>query len=266
MKEKEQNQLQCFNCNQFFPLFYGEPTEYGVCLLEPALDPYLEDILEDLENAPCQDLLHEKRFSGNTEVCENFEEIEEGFELKDDYAFVEELKEIVESGEEDPERVQEALTSAYIRHRFRTDSVEGLIEAFDSGDLEAKKKTVHTLGGLICFDNKEAFEALLNFFKRLPPPSTIEEVHFKMEVLNELSRSQTKSPLIPILIQELYDVRSNNTTKQWVTKILRFLNGCPLEETREPLEKLLKESNLTYRRKDQIKTILHGGSIDRWFW
>ena len=70
---------------------------------------------------------------------------------------------------------------------------------------------------------------------------------------------RNKSTIIPLLINELYHIQSNNTTRQWISEILRYLKRCPIDKVRGPLEKLLKEKKFSYRLKNKIKNIIIAG-------
>ncbi len=81
--EKEEFERICFNCNQFFPAIMGEATEFGVCLNDEALDPFIDELLEDRKTASCQKLVDSIKFSGERKACNEFEEVEE-VEIDDD--------------------------------------------------------------------------------------------------------------------------------------------------------------------------------------
>lgn len=98
---------------------------------------------------------------------------------------------------------------------------------------------------------------MFTFFKQTPPPTTIQDVHFKIDLLRHLEFSEEKETLIPVLIDELYKTTSNNTTRQWITAIFRFLEFCPKEEIRKPLEKMLTDKKFSYRLKKKMKKILN---------
>jgi len=80
-----------------------------------------------------------------------------------------------------------------------------------------------------------------------------------MAVFQHLEYVRDKSAIIPHLINELYHIQSNNTTRQWISEILRYLKRCPIDKVRGPLEKLLKEKKFSYRLKNKIKNIIIAG-------
>ncbi|MFW6401413.1 MAG: hypothetical protein ACOCY5_01950 [Desulfohalobiaceae bacterium] len=63
-------EAMCVDCNHCFPDRDG-PTEMGICLLDPELEPYVDEILE-LDFTNCGHLIHKKRFDFNCRACEQF--------------------------------------------------------------------------------------------------------------------------------------------------------------------------------------------------
>ncbi len=72
---KEQLERICFNCNYFFPS-RTEASEYGICLEDKDFEPFLDELLEDLNYGSCQKLISSKEFPGHKEACEKYEEAE----------------------------------------------------------------------------------------------------------------------------------------------------------------------------------------------
>ena len=105
---------------------------------------------------------------------------------------------------------------------------------------------------------KRLLKLLINFFRNIPPPKTLQEVHFKIEAFRFVNRGEFQEELIPVLVKDLYNTSSNNTTRQWITEIFRFFQRCSIEDIREPLEKMLKEKCFSFRIKNKIKEILEG--------
>ena len=100
---------------------------------------------------------------------------------------------------------------------------------------------------------------MFNYLKGMPPPEKIEDVHIKIDILEDLKRRDApdqRSRLISLLIEELYKVASNNTTMQWITKILQYLARAPEAEVRQPLETLLKERKFSFRMRGKIEAVL----------
>lgn len=246
----------CFNCNHYFPESSGEPTEFGICLNDEAFDPFIDELLENLNYAVCQDLIDRKKFLGQREACEDFEE-SEIVEIDDDSPLGSELKRLSKTGELNLESLEQALLEERVRSiDWKSAPVDQYVNRLRDPRPEEQDAAISSLGGLIALGNVEAFEGLFDFFKELPPPETIEEVHFKIRILGQLERPDTKVRLIPYLIDELYRMPSNNTTRQWISRILQFLEYSPREEIRGPLVKMLSERRFSYKFKRRIESIL----------
>ena len=123
----------------------------------------------------------------------------------------------------------------------------------ESPSSEVRLEAIETLAGFTSFKNKEASELLINFFRNTPPPKTLEEVYFKIEAFRFVNRRESQKELVPVLVKDLYNTSSNNTTRQWITEIFRFFQRCSIKDIREPLEKMLKEKCFSYRIKNKIK-------------
>lgn len=77
--KEDDGQLEptCFDCNNFFPdLLSSMPTEFGICLNDKAFDPFIEEMLDNENFECCRELIQEKRFDGNCDTCEDFEQCE----------------------------------------------------------------------------------------------------------------------------------------------------------------------------------------------
>jgi hypothetical protein len=255
--EKEEQERICFNCNQFFPASMEEATEFGICLSDEAFEPYIEELLENCNYASCQDLINYKKFTGEQKACNNFEEIDY-VEIDDNNPLGRELLRLSEADELNRESFKAALLEDKIRNiDWKTMPVDQYVKQLKNPKPEEQRAGISSLGGMISLGNMEAFKELFKFFKQLPPPKTIEEVHFKKEVLRQLERQDTRALIIPHLIDELYKTSSNNTTRQWISDIFRLLEYSPQDRVREPLEKMLKDKRFSYRIKKKIKEILY---------
>ncbi len=253
---EEEREKICFNCNQFFPAMMGETTEFGVCLNDEALDPFIDELLEDRKSASCQKLVDSIKFSGERKACNEFEEVEE-VEIDDNSPMGLALSRYSETGELDLESLEVDILEEQLRNiDLKSMPVDEYAAALRSSNPEERDSGITTLTGLISFGNKEAFNELFGFFKELPPPTTLAEVHFKLKLLEYLKRSEARILLIPELIDELYHTVSNNTTRQWISEIFRFLELCPYEEIYEPLERMLSDKRFSYRLKAKMKRIL----------
>ena len=153
---------------------------------------------------------------------------------------------------------EETVEEIFLAYSLRNRSVEEYAKKLESPGSEVRLKAVETLAGFASFKNKEASELLINFFRNIPPPETLEEVHFKIKVFGFVNRGEFRKELVPVLVKDLYNTSSNNTTRQWITEIFRFFQRCSIEDIGEPLEKMLKEKCFSFRIKNKIKEILEG--------
>jgi hypothetical protein len=159
----------CFNCHQFFPTRMNEPTEFGICLNDQAFEPFIEELLEDPGTAPRQELIHRKKFSGEQEACDDFEEIDEGIEIDENSPLGVALSRLIETGELNRDSFKAALVEEQIRNiDWKTMPVDQYVTRLDSSDPKDQQAAISSLGGLIAHDNVEAFHELFMFFKQLP--------------------------------------------------------------------------------------------------
>lgn len=245
----------CFNCSYYFP-DCDESTEYGICLRDDAFEPFIDELFE-MDYSSCRDLVEAKKFLGGRDACENYDEIEEVDENSS-------LGELIAKYEETGEFDQELLSSAVIEEQLKnvdytTLPVTPYLDDLHSADAERQNRALHRLEFLIIQGNREAFEVVFDFLKNLPLPQKIEDVHHKIMTLEclERGRSDQRSKLIPLLIEELYRIPSNNTTRQWITKILKVLPRFPADEVRQPLETLLQEREFSIRLRNRIEDVLY---------
>lgn len=260
--KKEKLERVCFNCNQFFPSTMEEATEYGICLSDKDFEPFIEELLDKSNYSSCQDLINSKKFLGDRKGCETYEEME-STGIDDNSALGQELKCLSESGKLNLETFKAAVLDEQIRNiDWKTMPVDRHVKQLQSPLKEERKAGISSLGGMISFGNKEAIKELLKYFKNLPPPKTLEEVYFKKEVLRNLEGENTRSQIVPHMIDELYKTASNNTTRQWISAIFKFLEYSPKDIVREPLEKMLKDNRFSYRLKKKMKNILYGNHME----
>jgi len=255
--KKQDLEAICFNCNQFFLITMDEPTEFGICISDKVFEPFIDELFENPKTASCQDLITCKKFSGEKEACVNFEELDT-MEIDDDSSLGVELSRLSKTGELNIESFKMAILEDQIENiDWKTMPVDKSAAKLKGSNLKERNAAVSNLAGLIIHGNIDAFNELFSFFKQLPAPKTIKEVHFKMELLRQLTLSDKKTILIPHLIDELNRTASNNTTRQWISKIFQFLEHAPLEDVQGPLEKMLEDKRFSYRLKKKIENILY---------
>jgi len=249
----------CLDCSAYLPASGKEPTEFGICLKDEAFEPFIEELLEDLNFTSCRDLIEEKKFVGeDRRACPDFEELER-IEIDDNSPFGKELRRLADSGELTPDTLESALFEEQVRRiDWKTVPVDDYVRRLQSRDPKDRKSAISGLGALIASGNSAALQALIEFLRSLPPPATINEVHFRKEILWHLSCTSDRATVAPCLIDDLYRTPSNNTTKQWISDILRFLKSCPLDVIEEPLEGMLSDKRFSYRLKKKIREMLYG--------
>jgi len=246
----------CLNCSYFFPASMEDWTEYGICLNDEAFEPYLDELIEQNNYSSCQKLVEEKKIHGDTEACEHFEEPEQ-FEIDDNSHLGREFQNLLNTGKLNSDAIERAILLDQIEKiDWKTIPVDNHVAQLKNPDKDKQLEAVTTLGSLAIQGNINAASELIKYFKKLPPPETLDEVHYKIEVFRHIDYMPNKSVIIPHLIDELYHIQSNNTTRQWISKILHFLKHCPSAVIRGPLEKLLKEKKLSYKLKTKINNII----------
>lgn len=263
--DKEEPDRTCFNCNHFFPAVMYGPTKLGICLNDKEFEPFIDELLGDSNYACCQDLIDCKKFNGNRDACSDFIEIdmEECIEIDEDTQFGRELISYLKNGQFNSEKLEELLLREQIRNiDFKTLPVDTYAKELKSPLPKKRDAAISSLGSLIYQGNKEAFHELFKFLKQLPTPKTVEDAHLKKNVLRYFESleytefSEFRSLLTKFILDELYNTPSNNTTRQWISAILKFLERSPREEISDPLENMLRENRFSYRLKKRIKDIL----------
>ena len=136
--------------------------------------------------------------------------------------------------------------------------VDGYVEKLKNAKtLEACNKAVQSLGGLISFGNRAAFDALCDYLKGLPYPETVEETHFRVEILRKLKYTQSfEKKLARLLVEDLFRTPSNNTTRSWYTAVFRFFENSSVDIAEMALSPMLDSPQFSYRIKKRVKTII----------
>lgn len=65
----------CANCRSFFPDSLGF-TDFGICLADPAFEPYIDELIDHGNFDVCRQLIEKKRFSGDREACPEYDEVD----------------------------------------------------------------------------------------------------------------------------------------------------------------------------------------------
>ena len=235
----------CSNCNYFFPYLLHGPSEYGICLNDTVFDPYIEELLENENYDCCKELVETKKFNGNDHSCKDFEM---GGIIGTDLS----MEELYGIDESDGQILSEVIDIA-----LKKKPVGDLREKLKHPEPGPRLEAFTNLAALVAMKNVEAKKLLIESFKNIPPPVSLEDVHYKLEVFRFVNRNDLAEDLIPVLFRDLYEMKSNNQTRQWISEIFRFLSSYRNEEyVIEGLEKMLTETQFSYRIKNKIKDIL----------
>ncbi len=249
------NRRTCLECSAYLPASNDEATEFGICLNEDAFEPFVEELLNGVVSDSCRALVKQKKFQGETHfVCGNFQQTET-IEIEDSIG--QRLRSLAEKGELTPEAVEDAIFEDRVKHiDWKTQPVDQYTWQLERGIPEERDKAISSLGALIALENLEAFQALLRFLAALPPPTTLREVHLKSRILHQLSTVKYKEAVVPYLVEELGRTKSNNTTRQWILEILQFLERCPPQVIKEPLEQMLADGRFSLKLKRRVLNLL----------
>lgn len=237
----------CLNCNSFFPDKMDEPTDFGICLNDPDFEPYIDELFENSNYASCQDIINRKRIHRERKSCFDFDPVEEGVELPDELLFD-------KDGRVNIENIRAYL--AINNTDWSKIQVDDHIHALRGDNLQEKDSAITTLAFYSSQGNKTASMELLKYFKEIPVPVTLEDVHFKLKVFHGLQYAVRERDLIPILVDQLYQTPSSNTTRQWISEMFRFLERHFTEETKRHLEEMLTSNKFSHKIKRKIENIL----------
>ena len=227
----------CINCNYFFPYFVNGPTEEGICLNDPEFEPYIDELLEKQNYIICLSLIERKKLNGNDNTCEKFEMIE-----------------IIDEDETE----DEAISSEALAKLFKNKSIEKYKTSLKN---ENKNKQIEALNGLSvlsAYGNKGAINLMNEYFGSIPVPKSLEEVHHKIEVLRIISRDEINLEIVKALVKDLKETKSNQTTRQWITAILKIMERNKRNEiVKQTLQKLPLE-RFSYKLRKKIESIIYG--------
>lgn len=244
----------CCNCTNFFTDVNDLGSNLGVCIMDEAFEEYLDEIFENSDFSLCIDLYKEKRFDGNRDVCADYEE----FEINED----EESENGSQMTEEEAERHVESL---------RTQDVSNIAELL-YGEEKQKNRAISALLYYINFNNKNAFDIMLNYYKNLPPVESIDDVHFRLKILDRFYyfniNKDCSNDLIEMLVDELYKMNSNNTTRQLFSSILEFLSSprCEFDIVIDKLSWLLNNRKFSPKMEQNINSVIQRHESKGPFW
>lgn len=248
----------CADCAHCFPDRVGW-SDYGICILDPVFEPFEDDIVQ-CRFERCQKIVDAKRFDINQEACPDFQPIEILDESKT--AEIEDLlgMSFGDSSLEEIEDSKTILTFEDGGTNYRVDfselPVEAHVKDLNSPLRKQREAAITSLGALLSLGNAKAKAPLLDYFKGLGPPSTLDEVHFKIFVLSQFKGPETSQELAEILLSDLEQTPSNNTTRQWITALLEHLFKAPLHWVEPRLRDLIRKGLFSYRLKKRIESML----------
>ncbi len=249
----------CTNCNHSFP---SEPftSDFAICLNDPDYEPYLDDILENQDFSCCQKLIKKKRFSWEQEACPDFDPVElpeEEIPLSPELRNV--IGQLAKDGNSTSETTQQAIFEDMVdRIDWASMPVDEHVERLNNAKTpKESEEAVQSLGGLISLKNKAAFHALCAYLKVLPPPTIVEQTHFRIEILRQLKHIHSlEKKLARLLVKDLFRTPSNNTTRGWYTAVFKFFENSSVEIAEKELTTMLYSPQFSHRIKRRVKTIL----------
>lgn len=230
----------CQNCGGFFQYDKDIYTSFGVCVNDAAFEPFIDKIIEESDFSCCPELYREKRYDGDREACDEFNEpefldIPEG----DDY-------------------IKAYLRADIMKHQ----NIDEIAKYFYDSDKNIVRNAIATISTYIYLGNIGAYEELIKYYMSLGPAEDLEDVYIRMQVVEILSSKEDEKNTIDAYIKELARTSSNNTTRQLYTKILERLRKCPSEMVEEPLLELLRKKKYAPKMKNRILEVVFKPEID----
>lgn len=217
----------CQNCSFFF-LDRGD-IDLGVCILDEAFEPFIDQILENDDFSSCYKLYLQKRFAGEKEACDKFEE-----------------PEIIDIPE--GEDINAYITIENLKHQ----NVDEITKYLHSSDPDLVKKAISAISTYVYIGNMDAYEGLISYYESLGPAEALDDVNLRLEMIDMLNRYESEQRTIEAYINELARTPSNNTTRKLYTLILKRLSLCPAEIVSGMLIELLDKQQYGYKIRKRI--------------
>ncbi|RQD70061.1 MAG: hypothetical protein D5S00_05025 [Tindallia sp. MSAO_Bac2] len=220
----------CQNCGSFFQDM--DDINLGVCLNDKVFEPFIDEILDSEDFSNCHELYLQKRYNGEKEACEDFNEpemleIPEGMDLYE-----------------------------YLRfEQLKYQDVDDIIKHLYDNDEKLASNAITTLSKYIAIGNESAYRGLVNYYMDMGPAETLEDVHARKDIIKVLSIKEPENSTIDAYVNELARTPSNNTTRQLYTQILERLSRCPCEMVEGPLLELLQKTDYSYKIKKRIMEV-----------
>lgn len=184
----------CQNCNSFFQDIKELDIDFGVCLIDSAFEPFVDEVVENADFSCCRELYLKKRFDGAREVCENYEEIEV-VDISDD------------------EDINPYIHSEKMKHQ----NVDEVIKYFYDADNTIVNNAISTISMYVHIGNENAYKGLIDYYVSLGPAESLEDVYFRLKIVDILTSKESEKNTIKAYVNELARTPSNNTTRQLYT-------------------------------------------------
>lgn len=226
----------CANCNSFYTDPSDYNTSFGVCLNDPEIDVYFDEIMENNSAECCMELYQNKRYDNEKEACEDYDEIEA--DMFDDEIDIEMLDRKFEAN--------------------RNMDLSELRPLVMSGESEKILIGLNSLKYYAIYRNPMAFTILSEYLSNLPPLTNIGQTHHWLDIISELERSNNHDMLSELFLQLLLKLESNNVTRQVFSRILRYYSrDCPESLAYDKLTLYLIKGRYGPRLKKRIEDILN---------
>jgi hypothetical protein len=135
-------------------------------------------------------------------------------------------------------------------------SADEPVKALRNTDYATKKRALRWFETYIGIGNVAAYEALIDYYMGLEAAESLDDVHFRVDIVKVLSHNNTKKATVEAYVNELARTPSNNTTRKLYTEILRQLVYCSKEMVEVSLLELLGRKNYSYKIKNRILGVI----------
>ena len=232
----------CKNCNNFIQSPDDLMSNLGICLMDDAFEPFMDEILENADFSRCYELYKNKCFSGEREACNEYEELE--------------YLDILEQLEDQGCSIDDI--NAYLNHiNKKYDNVDEVIKYFYDTNSTVVNNAISYISEYIYLGNESAYEGLLKYYFGLGSAETLEDVSLRMKIIEillsyRLDSNEAKMNIINAIVNELERTPSNNTTRKLYTKLLDQLRRYSYDMIKGPLEDLLGKKKYSNKIKNRI--------------
>ncbi|WP_242661332.1 hypothetical protein [Alkaliphilus metalliredigens] len=192
----------------------------------------MDEIFGSEDFANCYELYLQKRYNGEKEACEQYNE-----------------PEIIEIPEGED-------ISVYLQmEQMKYQNVDEIIRYLYDSNKKIMRNAISAISRYVYIGNESAYKGLVKYYMSLGPAETLEDVYIRKEIIEILSSKESEKSTIDAYVNELARTPSNNTTRQLYTEILKRLSRCPCEMVQEPLLELLRGIKYSYKIKNRIMEV-----------